>query len=162
MMVGYSKVMSDISLPNLYFDRVVAYLGAVYPQIHRPDQSLPLLVVTKGSAAVVVEVTRWAENNIKIPIWTYVVTEPKLDPALLKFLLRQNELLRFGGFSLDSDGDIRLHACIYGTDFSPSEVQLVVREVLEAADYYDDEIILIWGGKRAIDHVSRISLPLPS
>jgi hypothetical protein len=111
---------------------------------------------------VVVEVTRWAENNIKIPIWTYVVTEPQLDPALLKFLLRQNELLRFGGFSLDSDGDIRLHACIYGTDFSPSEVQLVVREVLEAADYYDDEIILIWGGKRAIEHVSRISLPLPS
>lgn len=162
MMVGYAKNMSDISLPNLYFDKVVASLKAVYPQLRRPNQNLPLLVVTQGSAAVVVEVINWGENNIKIPIWTYVVTEPKIDPALLKFLLRQNELLRFGGFSLDSDGDIRLHACIYGTDFSANELQLVVKEVLEAADHYDDEIIFTWGGRRAIDHVSHISLPLPS
>jgi len=154
--------MHELSLPSLYFEKVVEYLGAVYPHFHRPNQAQPLLVVTQGSAAVVVEVTDWAENNIKIPIWTYVVTEPKIDPALLKFLLRQNELLRFGGFSLDSDGDIRLHACIYGLDFSPTELQLIVKEVLEAADHYDDEIIFTWGGKRAIDHVTHISLPLPS
>jgi hypothetical protein len=153
--------MSKLTLPNLYFDRVVEYLGAVYPHLRQPDQTLPLVVVTQGSAAVVVEVSRWRENNIKIPIWTYVVTGAQVTPALMKFLLRQNELLRFGGFSLDSDGDVCLYACIYGSEFSASELQLIVKEVLEAADHYDDEITFTWGGKRAIDHVTQIALPSP-
>ncbi len=158
----YSKGMNELSLPNLYFERVLAYLGEVYPHLRRPDPTLPLSVVSKGSAAVVVEVVPWETNSIKIAIWTYVVTGAQVTPALMKFLLRQNELLCFGGGSLDSDGDIRLHASIYGAEFSANELQLIVREVLEAADHYDDEIISSWGGKRAIDHVAQIALPLPS
>ncbi len=57
---------------------------------------------------------------------------------------------------LDSEGDIRLHAC------NASELQLIVKEVLETADHYEDETIFTWGGKRAIAHVAQIALPLPS
>ncbi len=113
----YSKGMNELSLPNLYFERVLAYLGEVYPHLRRPDPTLPLSVVSQGSAAVVVEVVPWETNSIKIAIWTYVVTDAEVNPALMKFLLRQNELLRFGGVSLDSEGDIRLHASIYGAEF---------------------------------------------
>ncbi len=90
--------MNELSLPNWYCERVLAYLAEIYPHLRRPAPTLPLLVVSQGSAAVVVEVVPWETNSIKIAIWNYVVTGTAVNPALVKFLLRQNELLRFGGF----------------------------------------------------------------
>jgi hypothetical protein len=145
--------MDITPLQSECFARIHAWLSAEYFHIITPDNHKPLLVLTQGSAAVAVEVRSW-QNSVLVSIWTYVVTGAQVEPSLLRFLLRQNELLRFGGFSLDDDRDIKLQAHIYGENFSRAELLVIVKEVLESADHYDDQIMLTWGGKRAIDHVA--------
>ncbi|MFN3926624.1 MAG: T3SS (YopN, CesT) and YbjN peptide-binding chaperone 1 [Pseudanabaenaceae cyanobacterium] len=147
--------MSISSLQMVCYDRLLHILKGEYIDLHTPNAELPIPVVilTQGSAAVALEVRPWRES-IMIAIWTYVVTGANITADLCRFLLRQNELLKFGGFSLDSDNDIRLQANLYGSNFSSREVLTVVQEILSAADHYDDLIVQTWGGKRAIDHLS--------
>jgi hypothetical protein len=144
--------MTVTSLQTIWYDRVLDWLRAEFIDIRIPDPHQPVVVLTQGSAATAIEVRLW-QGTVMLAIWTYVVTDAQLQPSLLQYLLRQNELLRFGGFSLDGDGDIRLQANLYGTSITAKELIAVASEVLAAADLYDDEIIQIWGGKRAIDHL---------
>lgn len=121
------------------------------PLVEQDDQALFILPL--GSAAAVVEILPWNENETVITIRAYVATDVALSPDLMLFLLQQNAQIPFGAFSVDEAGDIRFEHALVGSTCDPLELTTAVKAVLEVADTYDDKITQTWGGQRSIDHV---------
>lgn len=75
----------------------------------------------------------------------------EVSDDLMLYLLKQNDVFRFGGFSMPEDGDVRFHVTLLGTSCQQNEFKLALTEVLESAVHYDDLIVKRWGGRRAAD-----------
>uniref|UniRef100_UPI0035C8ECDD T3SS (YopN, CesT) and YbjN peptide-binding chaperone 1 n=1 Tax=Okeania sp. SIO2F4 TaxID=2607790 RepID=UPI0035C8ECDD len=97
-----------------------------------------------------VRVSPWGEDSVINTCYT-VVIGAELNPDLLEFLLRANSNMQFGGFSLDTDGNILFEHSIVGSICDQNELEVSVLAVLEVADDYDDKIVERWGGKRGLD-----------
>ena len=113
----------------------------------------PIFSLQFGSATVLVEIRPFQQIESIIYIWAYVATGVEVHADLLLYLLKQNNHFRFGGFSMEDEGDIRFHVTLLGTSCQQNEFKLALTEVLESADTYDDEIVKRWGGRRAADSV---------
>jgi len=132
-------------------EKIAPWIKEFFEQAFVPEPSEPLFVVPLGSAAAMIEVLPWGDNDSMIRTWSYVVTGVELSSLLLHFLLRQNVAMSFGAFGIDDDGDIRFEHALVGSTCDPNELCASVMAVLRAADHYDDEIVERWGGKRAVD-----------
>ncbi|NJK63561.1 MAG: YbjN domain-containing protein [Synechococcaceae cyanobacterium SM2_3_1] len=104
-----------------------------------------------GSAWVEVTILPWEINNSMIQVRSVVVKGAQHTSDLYLFLLQQNAELHFGAFALDREGQILLQHTIVGSTCDPLELETSVREVLDIADAYDDQIRSVWGGERALD-----------
>ncbi|MFN3360544.1 MAG: T3SS (YopN, CesT) and YbjN peptide-binding chaperone 1 [Pseudanabaenaceae cyanobacterium] len=135
------------------YEKIQPWLAESYPNLHIPPYELPIFVVPMGSATAMVEVSPLGEDEALILVWAYVVTGADLRPDLLRFLLQKNYELQFGVFSIDEDGDIRIHASLIGSTCDKKELLTSLSAVLETADLYDDDIVKTWGGKRALDRM---------
>jgi hypothetical protein len=78
-----------------------------------------------------------------------VVIGAKITPDLMKFLLRKNTELHFGAFGLLFDDTITFAHSITGSNLDENELLTSLNSVATIADYYDDVIIEMAGGKRA-------------
>ncbi len=135
------------------YEKIQPWLTENYPNTHTPPYELPLFVIPMGSATAMVEVSPMGKDDALILVWAYVVTGADLRPDLLRYLLQKNYELQFGVFSIDEEGDIRVHASLIGSTCDKKELLTSLASVLETADMYDDEIVKTWGGKRALDRM---------
>lgn len=133
------------------YQKVADWLPEICDRISNPFTDSPIFSLQFGSATVLVEIRIFRQVETVIYIWAYVATEVEVNDDLLRFLLKQNDVFRFGGFSMADDGDIRFHVTLLGSSCQQNEFKLAVTEVLESADRYDDEIVERWGGRRAAD-----------
>ncbi|CAN1208949.1 T3SS (YopN, CesT) and YbjN peptide-binding chaperone 1 [Tumidithrix helvetica PCC 7403] len=143
------------------YEKIAGWVKEIYAGATTPAQDLPLFLLRQGSTAAAIEVLPWGEAEAIISIWSYVVTDVEIDPDLLRYLLKLNDRAHFCGFSMDDDGDIRIHATLLGTSCDRTNLSLAVKEVLDSGDRYDDEIVARWGGRRVIDHLGKLALRKP-
>jgi hypothetical protein len=86
-----------------------------------------------------------------VEITSHVVTDATITPELTKWLLRKNVELHFGGFGLLFDDTIVFSYSLPGSSIDASALEAAITAVAVIADHYDDEIVAMAGGKRAID-----------
>lgn len=133
------------------YQKVADWLPELCDRISHPVAQNPIFSLQFGSATVLVEIRPFYETESIIYIWAYVATEVEVSDDLMLYLLKQNDVFRFGGFSMPEDGDVRFHVTLLGASCQQNEFKLALTEVLESADRYDDLIVKRWGGRRAAD-----------
>lgn len=133
------------------YQKVSDWLPELCELISNPVSQKPIFSLRFGSATVLVEIRPYQEIESIIYIWSYVATEVEVTGDLMLYLLKQNDVFRFGGFSMAEDGDVRFHVTLLGNPCQQNEFKLALTEVLESADRYDDLIVKRWGGRRATD-----------
>jgi len=136
------------------YHKVQTWLNELYPIVRQPFATLPVFSIPLGSAIAMVEVMAWGEAEAIIATSSFVVTEVEITADLMHFLLSENAQSEFGVFSIDDFGNIRLHSTILGSSCDRQKLKNAVTAVLAAADNYDDQIVSLWGGKRALDRLA--------
>lgn len=107
--------------------------------------------ISRGSTQIMLVVRPFNETDTCIECMATVVSGATLNEELLHFLLRKNAELHFGAFGLLFDGTIIFSHSITGANLDANELITSVHSVAIIADYYDDEIVKMAGGKRASD-----------
>lgn len=136
---------------KICYQKVSDWLPELCDRISHPVSNNPIFSLQFGSATVLVEVRPFRQIESIIYIWAYVATEVEVSDDLMLYLLKQNDIFRFGGFSMADDGDVRFHVTLLGASCQQNQFKLALNEVLESADRYDDLIVKRWGGRRAAD-----------
>lgn len=108
-------------------------------------------ILSHGSASVMVIVRSFNADEACVECLAHVVSGANITPELMKFLLRKNSELHFGGFGLLFDGTVIYSYTISARQLDKNELSNAVQAVSMIADYYDDEIVAMAGGKRAQD-----------
>jgi hypothetical protein len=107
--------------------------------------------ISRGSSQVMIIVRPFTENETCIECVSNVVTGANITNELMQFLLRKNAELHFGAFGLLFDNTIVFQHTITGTNLNENELRTSINAVAIISDHYDDEIVEMAGGKRAID-----------
>ena len=107
--------------------------------------------ISQGSTNVIVVVRPYTEHDTMVEITSHVVTDATMTPELTKWLLRKNVELHFGGFGLLFDDTIVFSYSLPGSSIDAAALEAAITAVAVIADHYDDEIVAMAGGKRAID-----------
>ncbi|MBI3257936.1 MAG: YbjN domain-containing protein [Ignavibacteriae bacterium] len=107
--------------------------------------------ISRGSTQIMLVVRPFNETDTCIECMATVVSGATLTEELLHYLLRKNAELHFGAFGLLFDGTIIFSHSITGANLDSNELTTSVHSVAIIADYYDDEIVKMAGGKRASD-----------
>jgi hypothetical protein len=129
--------------------RVEEMLKEIYPDYASfGDGSF---TVRQGSSIVSIVVRPFTEHDTCVECTANVVYGAELSPAIMKFLLRKNAELHFGGFGLLFDGTITFSYSFPGMHLDKEEFHTALMSVAIISDYYDDEIVAVAGGKRAVD-----------
>jgi hypothetical protein len=118
-----------------------------------PRDDVPVFGLHMGSALAEAVVYPWGEDDAVVTTRAYVVRGTEVTPELMRFLLTENDKLRFGGFGLDEDGDIFFQHAIVGSTVDPEELRASLLAVVITADEYDDRIIETYGGQSALDFI---------
>jgi hypothetical protein len=134
------------------FEKITPWIREIFGELAvSVSSSRPLVRISFGSAAVVVQVNPWRDNDAVINARAYVVTNIELTADLLYYLLKANDEMRFGAFGIDDANDIFFEYSIVGSTVDRNELKAAVSAVAFTADEYDDQIAARWGGERAID-----------
>ncbi|MCX6154331.1 MAG: hypothetical protein NT007_09230 [Candidatus Kapabacteria bacterium] len=109
--------------------------------------------ISRGSSQIMIIVRPFTLDETCIELFAHVVTGATINEELLKFLMRKNAELHFGAFGLLFDGTITFSHSILGSNLDPNELVITLNSVAVISDYYDDIIVDMAGGKRALDMV---------
>jgi hypothetical protein len=112
--------------------------------------------ITHGSTQVMIIVRPFTEDEACVECLSNVVTGAQVNEELLKFLLRSNSEMHFGGFGLLFDDTITYSHSFSASCLEKGELQITVASIAAIADYYDDIIVQSAGGKRAIDLIEEL------
>ncbi|MDQ3760487.1 MAG: YbjN domain-containing protein [Actinomycetota bacterium] len=129
---------------------VSAYLSELVGAAIVRNSERPVFNIVKGSAIISVGVLP-RENHSVVMVQSWVVTRIESSMELYHFLLRLNNDLLYGAFSIDDANDISFRACLYGDTLDQEELSMAIAAVALTADEYDDEIIARFGGLSAKD-----------
>ena len=134
------------------YEKLNQWMGKLFSDIPWERLDVPGFGLFMGSAWVEIRILPWnGDDDTVINVRSKVVTGTQQTPELQNFLLRENAERCFGAFSIDSNGDVLFEHTIVGSTCDPKELETSAIAVLEAADEYDDRIVGLWGGKRALD-----------
>ncbi len=136
---------------KLCYEKIAPWVKEIFGSFAMPRTDAPIFAVMVGSALAQVMVSPWGKDDATITTRSYVVTGAEITPDLMHFLLRENDIMRFGAFGLDKDDDIFFEHTIAGSTADMEEIKASVMAVIVTADQYDDKIIQQWGGQRALD-----------
>jgi len=126
---------------------VLLMLKKLYPDYIEFDDAW---TITHGSAQVMVLVRPFTEKDTIVECIANVVTGANLNEEIMSYLLRKNAELHIGGFGLLFDNTIIFQHSLPGSNLDENELIAAIDSVAIIADYYDNEIIKIAGGVRAI------------
>lgn len=133
------------------YGRVAGWMKEIFGEFAVAREDAPSFNTYVGSAFAVTAVTPWGEDDAVIMTRSWVVTKIEGNQDLYYYLLRENDIMRFGAFGLDSDNDIYFEHAIPGKSTDKDELKASVMAVILTADKYDDTITQRWGGQRAVD-----------
>ncbi len=147
------KTEADKQTPDammkVTIERVETLLREMYPYYASfGDGSF---TIRQGSSIVGIMVRPFTENDTCVECTANVVYGATITPDLMRFLLRKNAELHFGGFGLLFDNTITFSYAFPGMHLDKEEFQTALYSVAIISDYYDDEIVTAAGGKRAAD-----------
>ena len=108
-------------------------------------------VINRGSTQVMILVRPFTETETCVECIANVVVGAEINNEISQFLLRKNAEIHFGAFGLLFDNTITFSHTIAGKNLDENELLLTANAVAVIADHYDDEIVAIAGGKRAVD-----------
>ncbi len=114
--------------------------------------------ISKGSTQVMINVKHFLKDETVIVCFSNVVRGAKISTKLMHYLLRKNAELHFGAFALLFDGTITFSHSITGSHLDANELITTVSSVAFIADYYDDIIVEMAGGRRAKDHFETVKV----
>lgn len=117
--------------------------------IASPDR--PHWRVSSGSATVHVSVTSWVDNIHIVQFNAYVALGTEVTESCMRYLLVENHTMVFGGFAIDSDGDISYCHSVVAENCVKEDLKTIIGALRFTADKYDDIIVERWGGKRFND-----------
>ena len=104
-----------------------------------------------GSASVMLVVRPYTETDTIVELIANVASEANITTDVMHWLLRKNAEIHLGGFGLIFDDTIVYSYAISGNTVTADSLEAAITSVAVIADYYDDEIIRLAGGKREID-----------
>jgi hypothetical protein len=133
------------------FKKVAMWMKELFGESARAFPDSPAFATRNGSSLVFTSVNSWSDDDAVIQCYSFVVTGAQLTPELTRFLLDENNKVRFGAFSIDPQGDILFGHSIVGSTCDRGELEASVGAVSYTADQYDDQIVQRWGGERALD-----------
>ena len=133
------------------YERVKLLMAELYGESCSVNDDFPAFALGAGSSQVRVVVLPRDESDACVQVFAWVVIGAELTPDLMKYLLQKNDETLFGGFGIDSEGDIFFKHAILATDLDKSELRATIGAVRFTADEHDDEIQKRWGGQRLAD-----------
>lgn len=142
-----NNMNTDIEILNASSEKVQDFLKRTYPDFVVFDDYT--FTIKRGSSQVMVQVRPYTEDDTSVEFIANVVYETNVTPDLMYYLLRKNTQLHFGGFGLLFDDTVIFSYSIAGKNLDENEFSTALNSVAIIADYYDDEIIAQFGGKRA-------------
>jgi hypothetical protein len=104
-----------------------------------------------GSTKLIIIPEKMQTGGTVVHVMASVTRDSRITPELTKFLLETNANLRFGAFCLTNDGGVIFKQGLLGEKLDREELQMAIMASAVTADQYDDKIIQMAGGKRAID-----------
>lgn len=135
------------------YEKVKGYAIQLFGETINIPADRPVLGYQHGSAYVSVFIFPFMEDNATVCVRSWIITGAELTPDLMRYLLNENDNMRFGAFGVDDDGDIFFEHTIVGSTCDKEELKASMWAVAGTADKYDDEIRQRWGGQRACDRV---------
>lgn len=142
-----NKMNTDIEILNSTAEKVVTFLKQAYPDYVSFDDYT--FTIKRGSTQVMVQVRPYTNDDSIVEFVSNVVYQTNVTPNLMYYLLRKNAELHFGGFGLLFDDTVIFSYSIAGKNLDENEFNTALNSVAIIADYYDDEIVEKFGGKRA-------------
>lgn len=146
---GDAKVSTPEKLIKDTINKVKAILQESFPDHLEFDEGR--YTIGRGSTQVMIVVRPFTETETVIECMSNVVSGAKIDNKLMTYLLRKNAEIHFGSFGLIFDDTIVFQNSLTGTHIDKNELVTAVNAVAIISDHYDDEIVEMAGGKRAID-----------
>lgn len=104
-----------------------------------------------GSTVVMAFVRPWGDERAWLQSFAPVVFGAEITGDLALHLLRKNDGMRFGGFSLNDEGTVFFQYSVVADTVDKEEFKACILAVAQTADEYDDELMKRWGGRRAGD-----------
>jgi len=112
-------------------------------------------VLQEGSTFVYVRTFAIGENRSGVEVFSYVVIDVEVTQELLRYLLTYNLKLMLGAFGIsigdDNKATIMLTHTILGDSMDRTELYGSVSAIARVADDLDDQIVVTFGGKTALD-----------
>ncbi|MFN8358866.1 MAG: YbjN domain-containing protein [Candidatus Kapaibacterium sp.] len=140
---------TPVNLINDTLEKVTVILDTAFPDYLTFENCT--FTIARGSTQVMIIIRPFNETDTCIECISNVVIGAKITNDLMRFLLRKNAELHFGAFGLLFDDTIIFSHSIAGANVDMNELVTTIHSVAIIADYYDDEIVRMAGGKRAID-----------
>lgn len=148
---------------ELTYTKVAEYLknSTLFQNSVSASKTQPRFDINYGSAHVAVEVLPWEvhpweEKELAIVrAFSYVTVSSEISEDLMRYLLLENQRMRFGSFQLGGPGEVLFaHNILGGDGMDLLELQSCILAVVTIADTYDDIIADKFGGQRASDRVA--------
>ncbi len=144
-----TSIFTPPTLINETIEKVKAILDKHFPEhlsFANGQFTLPF-----GSTQLVIIVRPFTDDDTCVECMSQLVTGANIDLELTKYLLRKNAELHYGAFGLLFDDTITFSHAITGANLDENELLSTINSVATISDYYDDIIVDMAGGKRAID-----------
>ena len=110
--------------------------------------------ISRGSTQVMIIVRPFTNDEACVECIANTVMGAKVSPDLMHFLLRKNSELHFGSFALLFDNTITFSHSFADHCLDVGQLEITLDSVATISDYYDDIIVDLAGGKRALDILS--------
>ena len=133
------------------YEHVKQLMAELYGESCSVNADFPAFAVRAGSTTVHAAVLPRDDSEACVKVFAWVIIGAELTPDLMKYLLQKNDEFLFGGFGIDSEGDIFFKHTILANDIDKSELRATIGAVRFSADEQDDEIQKRWGGQRLAD-----------
>ena len=114
----------------------------------------------RGSTVVAIRVEA-LEDDAMVHVEADVVEGSGLTADLMKKLLEVNHTTAYGSFGIAETGTITVHHCLLGSVLHRKELLSSVLQVAKVADDWDDVLVEMAGGRRAVDVLEDARKPAP-
>ena len=133
------------------YERCLGLAKEVFGESINIMDDRPGFSLVAGSTLVTAFVIPWGDDGATLQAYAPVVTGAEMNLELAMFLLHENDDMRFGAFSVNTDGTIYYNYNVVAGTIDKEEFRATILAVVATADEYDDRIVAKWGGQTVRD-----------